>query len=227
MKVVVLTGAGISAESGLPTFRDADGLWEGHDPMTVATPEAFAADPDMVHRFYDERRAVLDRVQPNAAHVALATLEEHLADDLYLVTQNIDDLHERGGSQRLHHMHGRLRAARCTTCDRRHEWTGSLGDRPACPACGHTTLRPDVVWFGEMPYDMDAVQQAVFDCDLFVAIGTSGLVYPAAAFVHYAIGNGADTLELNLAPDPVSDFAQVRQGPATETVPAWVEDMLR
>ncbi|MET0999648.1 MAG: NAD-dependent deacylase [Marmoricola sp.] len=227
MKVLVLTGAGISAESGLPTFRDAAGLWEGHDPMTVATPEAYDADPDLVHRFYDERRSVLARVEPNAAHVALARLEEHLGDDLYLVTQNIDDLHERGGSQRVHHMHGRLRAAWCTTCDDRHEWTGTLGDRPACPTCGSATLRPDVVWFGEMPYDMDAVQQAIFDCDLFVAIGTSGLVYPAAAFVHYAIGNGAETIELNLAPDEVSDFEQVRKGPATETVPGWVEEMLR
>ena len=227
MKVVVLTGAGVSAESGLPTFRDAAGLWEGHDPMTVATPEAFAADPDLVHRFYDERRAVLPRVQPNAAHEALARLEQHLGEDLYLVTQNVDDLHERGGSQRVHHLHGRLRSAWCTSCDRRHDWSGTLGDRPPCPACGQPTLRPDVVWFGEMPYGMDSVHEALFDCDLFVAIGTSGVVYPAAAFVHYAIGNGADTLELNLAPDPVSDFAQVRQGPATENVPAWVEEMLR
>jgi NAD-dependent deacetylase len=227
VKVVVLTGAGISAESGLPTFRDADGLWEGHDPMTVATPEAFADDPDLVHRFYDERRAMLGQVEPNAAHVALARLEEHLGDDLYLVTQNIDDLHERGGSQRVHHMHGRLRAAWCQSCGRRHEWTGGLVHRPDCPACGVPALRPDVVWFGEMPYGMDAVHQAVFGCDLFVAIGTSGLVHPAAAFVHYAIGNGADTLELNLAPSPASDFAQVRQGLATETVSAWVEEMLR
>ena len=142
------------------------------------------------------------------------------------MTQNIDDLHERGGSRQVHHMHGRLRAAWCTTCDRRHVWTASLVDRPPCPTCGHPTLRPDVVWFGEVPYDMDAVQRALFECDLFVAIGTSGLVYPAAAFVHYAIGAGADTLELNLAPDAVSDFAQVRRGPATETVPAWVEEML-
>jgi NAD-dependent deacetylase len=227
VKVVVLTGAGISAESGLPTFRDADGLWEGHDPMTVATPEAFDADPDLVQRFYDERRDALSRVEPNAAHVALARLEQQLGDDLYLVTQNIDDLHERGGSQRVHHMHGRLRAAWCTTCDRHHEWTGPLGDRPPCPSCGSPTLRPDVVWFGEMPYGMDAAHEAIFDADLFVAIGTSGLVYPAAAFVHYAIGAGADTLELNLAPPAVSDFAHVRQGPATETVPAWVEEMLR
>ena len=226
MKVVVLTGAGISAESGLPTFRDSAGLWEGHDPMTVATPEAFDADPDLVHRFYDERRAVLSRVQPNAAHLALARLEEHLGEDLFLVTQNIDDLHERGGSRRVHHLHGRLRAAWCTACGRRHEWTGDLGDAPPCPTCGRPALRPDVVWFGEMPYGMEEVHAALFDCDLFVAIGTSGVVYPAAAFVHYAIGAGAETLELNLATDPVSDFTQVRQGPATTTVPEWVEELL-
>ncbi len=227
MKVVILTGAGISAESGLPTFRDADGLWEGHDPMVVATPEAFEDDPDLVQRFYDERRAALARVQPNPAHVALARLEQHLGEDLYLVTQNIDDLHERGGSERVHHLHGRLRAAWCTTCDERHEWTGTLADQPPCPTCGAEALRPDVVWFGEVPYGMDAVQRALFDSDLFVAIGTSGLVYPAAAFVHYATGAGADTLELNLAPDRISDFKQVRRGPATENVPAWVEEVLR
>ncbi len=222
----MLTGAGISAESGLPTFRDADGLWEGHDPMVVATPEAFESAPDLVQRFYDERRAALGRVRPNAAHEALAVLERHLGEDLYLVTQNIDDLHERAGSRRVHHMHGRLRAAWCTSCDVRHEWTGGLLDRPPCPACGSATLRPDVVWFGEIPYDMEAVQQAVFDCDLFVAIGTSGLVYPAAAFVHYAIGTGADTLELNLVPARPSDFAEVREGPATETVPSWVQELV-
>jgi len=226
MRVVVLTGAGISAESGVPTFRDADGLWEGHRVEDVATPEAYAAQPDVVHRFYDDRRTALGGVRPNAAHAALARLEEHLGDDLYLVTQNIDDLHERGGSRRVHHLHGRLRAAWCTTCDRRHTWTATLGDRPPCPTCEQPTLRPDVVWFGEVPYDMDSVERALFECDLFVAVGTSGLVYPAAAFVHYAIGVGADTLELNLAPDAVNDFAQVRQGPATETVPAWVEELL-
>ncbi len=226
MRVVVLTGAGISAESGLPTFRDADGLWEGHDPMTVATPEAFDADPDLVHRFYDARRAVLSRVQPNAAHVALARLEEHLGEDLFLVTQNIDDLHERGGSRRVHHMHGLLRSAWCVLCDARHPWTDPLVDRPACPGCGRPGLRPDVVWFGEVPHGMEEVQQALFECDLFVAIGTSGLVYPAAAFVHFAIGNGADTLELNLDPDPVSDFTQSRRGPASENVPAWVDELV-
>jgi NAD-dependent deacetylase len=226
VKVVVLTGAGISAESGLPTFRDADGLWEGHDPMVVATPEAFAADRDLVQRFYDERRAALARVRPNAAHQALARLEEALGDDLLLVTQNVDDLHERGGSRRVHHLHGRLRAAWCTACDRRHEWTGTLADSPPCPACGSPSLRPDVVWFGEVPYGTEEVEQALFDCDQFVAIGTSGVVYPAAAFVHWAAANGAETLELNLDPDPVSDFTRSRRGPATELVPAWVEELL-
>jgi NAD-dependent deacetylase len=224
MKVVVLTGAGISAESGVPTFRDADGLWEGHDPMRVATPEAFEQHPDLVHRFYDERRAALPRVQPNAAHLALARLEETLGDDLLLVTQNVDDLHERAGSRRVHHLHGRLRAAWCTTCGARHDWDGPLGDRPACPSCASRTLRPDVVWFGEVPYGMDVVEERLWDCDLFVSIGTSGLVYPAAAFVHWARG---DTLELNLdASAGSTDFARSRRGPASELVPAWVDELL-
>ena len=224
MKIVVLTGAGISAESGVPTFRDADGLWEGHDPMTVATPEAFAADPDLVHRFYDERRAVLPRVQPNAAHRALARLEAALGDDLHLVTQNVDDLHERAGSRQVHHMHGRLRAAWCTACDSRHDWGDPLLDRPPCPTCGSRTLRPDVVWFGEVPHDMDVVEERLWACDLFVSIGTSGLVHPAAAFVHWSRG---DTLELNLdASAGSTDFARSRRGPATELVPAWVDEVL-
>ncbi len=227
MRVVVLSGAGISAESGLPTFRDENGLWEGYDPLEVATPEAFAAEPDLVHRFYDERRAALGRVRPNAAHEALARLEDHLGDDLFLVTQNVDDLHERGGSRRVHHMHGRLRTARCLSCGDRHEWTGPLGDRPPCPACGAEALRPDVVWFGEMPHGMDEIHDALLRCETFVAIGTSGVVYPAAGFVHYAMAAGADTLELNLAPEPMSDFARTRQGPATELVPAWVDELIK
>ncbi|MBA3781545.1 MAG: NAD-dependent deacylase, partial [Nocardioides sp.] len=206
---------------------DADGLWEGHDPMQVATPEAFAADPVLVQRFYDERRAVLGRVRPNAAHEALARLEQELGDDLFLVTQNIDDLHERAGSQRVHHMHGRLTAAWCVACDARHEWTIDLRDEPACPGCGRQTLRPDVVWFGEIPYGMDEIHEALWDADLFVSIGTSGVVYPAAAFVQYAVAAGADTLELNLEPsDGADDFRQSRTGPATELVPAWVDDLL-
>ena len=224
MRVVVLTGAGVSAESGVPTFRDADGLWEGHDPMTVATPEAFEDDPGLVQRFYDARRAALARVRPNAAHEALARLERELGDDLLLVTQNVDDLHERAGSAKVHHMHGRLRAAWCTACNKRHEWDEPLAHGPGCPACGRDALRPDVVWFGEVPHGMDLIEEALWECDLFVAIGTSGLVYPAAAFVHWA---RRDTLELNLDPSVgTSGFRRARQGPATELVPAWVEELL-
>lgn len=151
MRVVVLTGAGISAESGVPTFRDADGLWEGHRVEEVATPQAYDHQPTTVHRFYDARRAALAAVGPNAAHVALARLEEHLGDDLLVVTQNIDDLHERAGSTRVHHMHGELRSALCRGCRGRSRWEGDLGDFPPCPHCGVTELRPDVVWFGEVP----------------------------------------------------------------------------
>ena len=221
----MLTGAGISAESGVPTFRDSDGLWEGHRPEEVATPEAFDADRLMVQRFYDERRKALARVQPNDAHVALAELERLLGDDLFLITQNIDDLHERGGSRRVHHMHGRLRSAWCTACDERTYWDTTLGDEPPCPACANLSLRPDVVWFGEMPYGMDEIHGALFDCDLFVSIGTSGVVYPAAGFVDYAIAGGSDTLELNLERAGNSDFRVHRQGPATELVPAWVAEL--
>jgi NAD-dependent deacetylase len=223
--VVVLTGAGISAESGLATFRDSDGLWENHRPQDVATPEAFDADPGMVQRFYDARRAALGRVQPNAAHRALAALERVLGDDLFLVTQNVDDLHERAGSRRVHHLHGELLSAWCTACDERRHWSGTLVDEPPCPACGATALRPDVVWFGEMPYGMDAIHNALFDCDLFVSIGTSGVVYPAAGFVDYAIAGGSTTLELNLERAGNSDFHTSRQGPATELVPAWVAEL--
>ncbi len=221
----MLTGAGISAESGVPTFRDSDGLWEGHDPQDVATPEAFAADRALVQRFYDERRAALTRVEPNAAHRALADLEDALGDDLLLITQNIDDLHERAGSKRVHHMHGELRAAWCRACDVRMPWTATLADEPACPGCGVAALRPDVVWFGEMPYGMDEIHRALFSCDLFVSIGTSGVVYPAAAFVDYAIAGGSETLELNLERAANSDFHLYRQGPATELVPAWVAEL--
>lgn len=227
MKVVVLTGAGISAESGLPTFRDADGLWEGHDPMAVATPEAYDADPDLVQRFYDERRQALQRARPNAAHEALARLEERLGDDLYLVTQNVDDLHERGGSQRVVHMHGRLLSAWCESCDTHTDWDGTLADRPACPACGSRTLRPDVVWFGEVPREMERIDRALMAADVFCSIGTSGAVYPAAAFVHYANAGGVRTVELNLdASEASGDFEDSRRGPATELVPRWVDEVL-
>lgn len=224
MKIVVLTGAGISAESGVPTFRGPDGLWEGHRLEDVATPEAFFADRQMVQRFYDARRRSLARVRPNLAHLALAALEQQIGDDLFLVTQNIDDLHEQAGSRRVRHMHGELRAAWCLACDQRVPWWESLADEPPCPSCGTSALRPDVVWFGEMPYGMDEIHRALFSCDLFVSIGTSGVVYPAAGFVDYAAAGGADTLELNLERAANSDFRVSRQGPATELVPAWVAE---
>jgi len=227
MRVVVLTGAGISAESGLPTFRDADGLWEGHRSEEVATPEAYQDDPALVHRFYDARRAALATVSPNAAHHALARLEEVLADDLLVVTQNIDDLHERGGSSRVVHVHGELLVARCVVCDARVRWTDALGTRPPCPTCGAAGLRPDVVWFGEVPYRMPEVVAAVADADVFCAIGTSGVVYPAAGLGDLAAAQGASTVELNLAASAVaSGFHDVRQGPATTLVPTWVDELL-
>ena len=227
MRVVVLTGAGISAESGVPTFRDADGLWEGHRVEEVATPQAYDAQPSTVHRFYDARRAALAGIEPNAAHRALARLEERLGDALTVITQNIDDLHERAGSRHVVHMHGELRSALCRACGGRSPWTGDLGDLPPCPLCGTRELRPDVVWFGEMPYDLDRIYGALDRADLFAAVGTSGAVYPAAAFVHIARAAGARTVELNLVPSEVTrEFDEVRHGPAGTLVPAWVEELL-
>jgi NAD-dependent deacetylase len=227
MKIVVLTGAGISAESGVPTFRDADGLWEGHRVEDVATPEAYDAQPSAVHRFYDARRAALAAVEPNPAHHALARLEERLGDDLLVVTQNIDDLHERAGLTRVWHMHGELLSALCRGCRRRTPWTGDLGDYPPCPHCGVSELRPDVVWFGEIPYGMDQIQVALASADLFVSVGTSGAVYPAAGFVQYAALHGARTLELNLQPsEGTHHFDEARHGRAGELVPAWVDSLL-
>ena len=226
MRVVVLTGAGISAESGLATFRGADGLWEGHRPEDVATPEAFEADRALVQRFYDERRAQLTAVRPNPAHHALARLEERLGDDLLVVTQNIDDLHERAGSSRLLHMHGELRRVRCESCGARPPWLGDLADEPACPDCGARALRPDVVWFGEEPYGIPATLTALERCDLFVAIGTSGLVYPAAGFVDHARSSGARTLLLNLEITAPGLFAEDRHGSAATLVPAWVDELV-
>ena len=227
VRIVVLTGAGISAESGVPTFRDAEGLWHGHRVEDVATPEAFERQPGLVHRFYDQRRAALASVEPNDAHRALARLEAAVGDDLLVVTQNIDDLHERGGSRRVLHMHGRLHSALCRGCRRRFEWTGALGDRPPCPHCGRPELRPDVVWFGELPYEMDRIHDALARAELFVSIGTSGAVHPAAGFVLYAAAHGARTVELNLVPSAGSHlFDEARHGPASRLVPAWVDELL-
>ncbi|HWU33401.1 MAG TPA: NAD-dependent deacylase [Marmoricola sp.] len=227
MRVVVLTGAGVSAESGLRTFRDSDGLWEGHSVDEVATPEGFEANPELVQRFYDERRAQLSAVKPNAAHRALALLESALGDDFLLVTQNVDDLHERAGSQRVLHMHGELESAWCRACDSRMRWRGTLVDEPACPVCGQRSLRPDIVWFGEMPYGMDQIDHALRRVRTFVSIGTSGNVYPAAGFAAFARAIGAHTVELNMEPSlGVDDFLEHHHGPAGTVVPAWVDRFL-
>lgn len=226
-RIVILTGAGISAESGIDTFRSAGGLWEQHRVEDVATPEGFARNPNLVLNFYDMRRAALANVAPNPAHMALARLEREFAGELLLVTQNVDDLHERGGSRSVLHMHGELKSALCTACETRSPWIGTLIERPPCPVCRAPMLRPDVVWFGEMPYQMGRIYQALEACDLFVSIGTSGAVYPAAGFVQEARANGARTLELNLEPSEGSRFFhQSRHGPASVLVPAWVDAVL-
>jgi NAD-dependent deacetylase len=227
-RIVILTGAGISAESGIDTFRSAGGLWEQHRVEDVATPEGFARNPDLVLSFYDLRRAALAQVAPNSAHEALARLEREFLGDLLLITQNVDDLHERGGSGRVLHMHGELKSALCTSCETRAPWLDAMLHRPPCPVCQAPTLRPDVVWFGEMPYQMGRIYQALETCDLFVSIGTSGAVYPAAGFVQEARAAGARTLELNLEPSEGSRlFHEARLGPASMLVPEWVEEVLQ
>jgi len=226
--IVILTGAGISAESGLKTFRGADGLWEGHRVEDVATPEAFGRDPELVHQFYDARRARLSEVEPNAAHHALARLDAEWAGELLMVTQNVDDLHERAGARRLLHMHGELTSGWCLACDERFGWDGPMGEGASCPICQIAgRVRPDIVWFGEMPYEMERIDQALANCDLFVSIGTSGAVYPAAGFVQTARYCGAKTLEINLEPSQGSMyFDERRYGAAGVEVPKWVDEVL-
>lgn len=231
MRVVVLTGAGISAESGINTFRGADGLWEGHRIEDVASPEGFARDPDTVYRFYNERRRQLlqPEIQPNTAHLALAKLESALGENFTLVTQNIDDLHKRAGNQRVFAMHGELRRARCTKCLGLPDWDNDFDDATACTACEEAGgLRPHVVWFGEMPLFMDDIYAELMQCNVFAAIGTSGNVYPAAGFVETAYQAGARTVELNLEKSLVaSAFDEGRYGKATEIVPQWVDEILK
>ncbi len=223
----VLTGAGISAESGLATFRGPGGLWEGHRVEDVCTPEALAVDAELVHRFYDARRAALADVAANPAHAALARLDAEWPGELLIVTQNVDDLHERAGARRLLHMHGQLLSALCARCGRAAEWSRPLPPAAACPTCKAPALRPDIVFFGEMPYGMDAIETALGSADLFVSIGTSGAVYPAAGFVRAASALGAATLEINLEPSAGSDwFDESRFGPAGTLVPAWVDEVL-
>jgi NAD-dependent deacetylase len=229
-RVVVLTGAGISKESGLDTFRDPDGIWAKHAIEDVATPEAFDRDPDLVQSFYNARRRALlsPAIQPNQAHLALARLESAWPGEILLVTQNVDDLHDRAGSRNLVHMHGELLKARCTRSRSVFEWRTEIAKETRCGCCGLTgTLRPHVVWFGEMPFDLDRIYGALGHCDLFVAVGTSGQVYPAAQFVSEARVRRARTALLNLEPTDVSPlFDEVILGPATRTVPAYVERLL-
>ncbi|NIR59884.1 MAG: NAD-dependent protein deacylase [Gammaproteobacteria bacterium] len=230
-RIVVLTGAGISKESGLDTFRDPDGIWSQVRLEDVATPEAFERDPARVHAFYNARRRGLlsDDVRPNAAHEALARLEAEWPGEVLLVTQNIDDLHERAGSQNLIHMHGEILKARCLRCGNVTPWAADLDLSTACPACGELgRLRVHVVWFGEMPFEMDRILTALETCDLFVSIGTSGSVYPAAGFVQDVRMRGrAHTVELNLQPsEGHSLFAERRYGPAGRVVPEFVDKVL-
>lgn len=234
--IVILTGAGISAESGLATFRATDGLWCEHRIEDVATPEGYARDADLVHRFYNTRRAQLKDVVPNAAHLALARLAAEWDGDLCLVTQNVDDLHARAthgvatrNGYQLVPMHGELKKVRCTECDTIHTWEDALSRETICPSCGAIGhMRPHIVWFGEMPLFMDTIERALASADLFLSIGTSGNVYPAAGFVQSARMYGrAHTVELNLEPSAGrSLFHEAIHGPATQIVPAYVERIL-
>ncbi len=226
--IVILTGAGVSAESGVATFRDAGGLWENHDPMEIATPEAFRRDPGLVYRFYNARREQLKGVEPNPAHRAIARLQCEFPGRVFLVTQNVDDLHERGGSADVCHMHGALNAMLCGQCRQRLPTTDPFDQDSDCPACGRAGhLRPDVVWFGEMPYHMELIERQLAACQLFIAVGTSGAVYPAAGFVRQAREYGALTVEVNTQRSDVAGyFHHHRLGPAGTEVPALVQEIL-
>lgn len=224
--IFVLTGAGVSAESGLGTFRDRGGIWSRFDPMTLATPEAFARDPALVHDFYNLRRSGVIAAAPNAAHTALAALETRLqarGGTLFLCTQNVDDLHARAGSRAVTHMHGEILKARCLACEAIHPWREDLSTDTPCPNCGRAGgMRPDITWFGETPKHLDAIETALRGADLFVAIGTSGAVYPAAGYVAQARALGIRTCELTLEPsDNAHRFDQARYGPASVVVPEF------
>lgn len=226
--IVILTGAGISAESGLSTFRDNDGLWEKYDVNDVATPEAFKRNPVLVHEFYNARRAGAAKAEPNAAHTAVAELQKEYPGRVTLVTQNVDNLHERGGSPEVIHMHGELFRALCAACGHRWDAPAEMFEADPCPACSLPRTRPDVVWFGEMPYHMEDIESLLAEADLFAAIGTSGAVYPAAGFVRQATAHGARTVELNLESSVnASAFEEVVLGCATRIVPDWVERTLK
>ena len=227
-RIVVLTGAGLSAESGVPTFRDRNGIWAHYDYREVATPEGFARNPARVHEFYNMRRRAHAAIRPNAAHAALARLEREHAGEVWVVTQNVDALHEGAGTRNLIHMHGELFQALCNACGACCAWSEDLSPATVCPACAEAGgMRPDVVWFGEMPYHMERIRELIETADLFLSIGTSGNVYPAAGFVAEARAAGAHTVELNLEPSEGRPlFAEAVHGPATVVVPAYVERLL-
>jgi len=228
--IVILTGAGISAESGLPTFRDHGGLWEGHNVEEVATPEAFRRNPDLVHRFYNQRRWDLLKVNPNPAHQALARLETEHKGEVLIVTQNVDNLHERAGSENILHMHGEVLKARCRECHEVIDWAEDLSDDIPCPACDvRPALRPHIVWFNEMPLYMEEIEVALYSADLFISIGTSGAVYPAAGFVSMVRSMGrADSVELNMEPSEGQClFSETHYGAATKIVPSFVDKLLK
>jgi len=227
MRIVVLTGAGISAESGLGTFRDKDGLWTKYDLNQVATPEGFARNPALVHDFYNARRANCAAARPNAAHYALARYQRERPGEMLIVTQNVDDLHARAGSDPVIPMHGALMGALCAACGHRWDAPPAMDPADPCPACARPATRPDIVWFGEMPYHMDRIEEALRRCDLFAAIGTSGQVWPAAGFVHRARDVGAKCIEMNMEPSDMSPlFHDLRLGPASQVVPDWVDRLL-
>jgi len=228
--LIILSGAGLSTESGVATFRAADGLWEGHRIEAVATPEAFRRDPALVQQFYNLRRAQLKSVQANAAHHALVELEKNWPGSFWHITQNVDDLNERAGAKKLLHMHGELRKVRCTWCKSVLAWSDDLQTDTDCPECDHRgTLRPDIVWFGEMPYYIDEIMRALETVDIFLCIGTPGVVYPAAGFVRLAAEKGcARLIEVNLQPTGISgQFTEQRQGLAGIEVPKLVAELLQ
>lgn len=228
-RIVILTGAGLSAESGVPTFRGVDGLWEGYRIEEVASPEAFKHTPELVHRFYNLRRAALRTVVPNAAHASLVRLEREWPGSFLHITQNVDDLNERAGAQKLLHMHGQLAKVRCVWCRVVLDWHEDLFVETPCPECGKAgKLRPDIVWFGEMPYHIDEITRALETVDFFICIGTSGVVYPAAGFARLAAENGAQRLiEINPESTDISGhFTEHRQGPASVEVPRLVDELL-
>ena len=230
-KVVILTGAGISAESGIKTFRASDGLWENHAIEDVATPYAWERDPELVWNFYQGRRSQLQQVEPNPAHQALVTLEEYLGDNLLLVTQNVDDLHSRAGSKNLIHMHGELRILRCEEC---HETFDMMekehltSEYVPCPGCSNQRLRPHIVWFHEMPFQLPEIYAAVEECDIFMTIGTSGHVYPAAGLIDVAKQSGALCVGVNLdEPMNYELHDEFHQGKAGELLPDLIANAIK